>query len=179
MSYGNFGDVKKEVVLVPATPNVKIKVELKMCDENDKNGNLRMWRWFNPTFTLVDGVDVMGETKYKGNTIFGDMVCYFADLATYTERQQLKGPGAYDYVANLKKLQHLLDLKMYLTAMGIADEVEISEEIGISQLQAAEISEKIKQYTFLGDVKQIKDKETEELKNIVVNVKACPMENLV
>lgn len=178
MSYGTFGDVKKEITLIPATPNVKIKVDLKMCDDTDKNGNPRMWLWFNPTFTLIEGVNVKGETKFKGKTIFGDMVCYFADLKTYQERQAFKAPGAYDYVADLKKLQHLVDLKMYLTAMG-AEDIEITEEIGISQLTAAEISERIKAFTFLGDVKQVKDKETGELKNIVTNIKSCPMEDLV
>ncbi len=174
MSYGNLNDVKKVSDAIQPARGVKVSIELEQCAEKD--GAPRTWKFFKPTYTLVDGIIVDGEFKNKGRKLFGSIICYFADLATYEAKQEAKGSDAYDFVGkNLKKCQHLIETSQIAKALGL--EIEVSEDIGISDLAAAEIAEKVKGQYFTVNIGQ--KKENGETINTVTGIKACSVEELV
>ena len=175
MTYGNLGDVKKLQTVVEPTQDVKVKIDFKI--ESTKDGEARPWKFLSPTYILEDGVMVNGIVKHKGKMIFGNPICYFADLDVYTTKQESKGPKAYDYVADLKNLQHLVELSQIAKACKV--ELPISQNIGITDEEATELVEVAKRSYFKINIGQKKNKETGEMENTVGAIKACDAMDMV
>ncbi len=146
---GDLSDVKQERNLLPPVKNVKVRIRKATVNQNEAG----TFRQLNMSLAVEDGIEVAGETKYKGSVLWA-RVPYYADPQQYTK----------DYFV---KKQHLVELKKLALALGIdIVSIKVNDEFLASlegKLLTADVRQKSSQYVLRSNKKITLNKDTKAL----------------
>ena len=171
---GTLTDAKEMSRLIPVAKDVKLEIsDVEIYSEKD--GEERPWKMLKITFKVADGIEVAGETKYRG-TLLTEMFVYFANPAKYDMDKPFYKSGSF-----------LVPIKQLVIATESASPKLVLG--GITDESARELAENLKGKMILGSILQVKETTkdletgkyvpTGELKNEVKNFKKAPDSSLI
>lgn len=123
----DLSDVREERVLIPPTNNVKLRVRKATPYSNQEN----TYRGLNVSFSIVDGISVGEDVKFKNSVVFS-RTCYYADPQAYNK----------DF---FKRRQHLVSFTQLMKALGKdISKIQVNDEL-LKEMEGKEV---------LGDIRQ-------------------------
>jgi hypothetical protein len=172
----NIMEVKEEKTLIPPTDNVLAKIrEVKVISHVKESLEEKKWKMILIKFQLVDGIEIAGESKYKGAIVSSKLLCYYADSSKYN----------YDKLF-YKKQQFLVGLASVCKATGQG--VPIKRE-GANDEDITDWAERITGNEILISIKQSPKQafdstlgeyvNTDEIENFATNFKPLSQDMLV
>lgn len=172
---GSLTDVKEVKTLIPPSKNVKLLITGVTMFDKYENGDARNWKQILFNLKIVDGIEIGGEVKHKGQFV-SQILPYFANPATYDYTKPFFAKG--QFLTPLVQLVKATDANSPSLIKG-----------GLTDIAASELAESLVGKMILGSIMQtkatVKNPETnkyeatDELVNEVKFFKKLPDSSLV